>query len=109
MHAAENPQPRSRALETVPLVVDLDGSVLRTDSLIESMFVLARTKPLSLFKLPFWRLQGAAHFKHLLAEAAIPDVHLLPYRADVLAFLREQKELGRPVVLATAADERLAR
>ncbi len=109
MHAAENPQPRSRALETVPLVVDLDGSVLRTDSLIESMFVLARTKPLSLFKLPIWRLKGAAYFKHLLAEAATPDVHLLPYRTDVLAYLREQKDLGRPVILATSADEKLAR
>ncbi len=109
MHAAENPPPHSRAVERVPLVVDLDGSLLRTDSLIESMFVLARTKPLSLLKLPFWRLKGAAHFKQLLAEAAMPEVHLLPYRADVLAYLREQKDLGRRVVLATAADEKLAR
>ena len=39
----------------------------------------------------------------------MPDVHLLPYRTDVLAYLREQKDLGRPVILATAADEKLAR
>ncbi len=108
MHAAEKPA-QSRPVEIVPLVVDLDGSVLRTDSLIESMFVLARTKPLSLFKLPFWRLKGAAYLKRRLAEAAMPDVHLLPYRTDVLAYLREQKDLGRPVILATAADEKLAR
>ena len=109
MQSVEKAPPPSRALETVPLVVDLDGSVLRTDTLIESMFVLARTRPLSLFKLPFWRLKGAAYFKRRLAETAMPDVHLLPYRSDVLAYLRAQKDLGRPLILATAADEKLAR
>ncbi len=97
------------ALDRVPLVVDLDDSLLRTDSLIESIFVLARKKPLSLFRLPIWRLRGAAYFKHRLAGAAMPDVHLLPYRADLLGYLREQKVLGRAVILATAADEKLAR
>ncbi len=91
-----------------PLVTDLDDTVLRTDSLIESIFVLARTKPACLLRLPVWWLQGTAHCKRLLAAAAIPDVHLLPYRSDVLTFLREQKALGRPLILAAAADEDLA-
>ena len=90
-------------------MVDLDDTLLRTDSFIESIFVLARTKPMYLFELPLWWLKGTAHCKRLLASAAIPDVHLLPYHSDVLTFLREQKALGRPVILATAADEGLAR
>ncbi len=89
-------------------MVDLDDSLLRTDSSIESVFVLARKKPLSLFLLPLWRLRGAAFFKHRLAAAAMPDVHLLPYRDELLGYLREQKALGRAVILATAADEKLA-
>jgi 4-hydroxybenzoate polyprenyltransferase len=101
--------PEYPSLDRVPLAVDLDDSLLRTDSLIESIFVLARTKPLSLLQLPLWRMRGAAYFKHRLAAAAMPDVHLLPYRADLLTFLREQKAIGRPVILATAADEKLAR
>jgi len=110
MHTAANLEPsESPALDRVPLVVDLDDTLLRTDSLIESIFVLARTKPLSLFKLPGWWIRGTAYFKRRLAEAAMPDVHLLPYRSDLLAFLREQKGLGRPLILATAADEQLAR
>ncbi len=92
----------------VPLIVDLDGTLLRTDSLIESIFVLARTKPLSVFKLPLWLMKGRAHLKQQLAAAAMPDVGWLPYRTDLLKFLEEQKHLGRSLMLATAADGKVA-
>jgi 4-hydroxybenzoate polyprenyltransferase len=95
--------------DRVPLVVDLDGTLLRTDSLIESIFVLARMRPLSLFKLPLWLMQGRVHLKQRLAALATPDVHWLPYRTDLLEFLREQKRLGRSLILATAADDKVAR
>ncbi len=97
------------AAARVPLVADLDETCLRTDSLIESVFVLARTKPLSLLKLPGWLLKGRAYLKQRLAEMAMPDIHMLPHRAEVVEFLRAQKQLGRSIILATAADERLAR
>ncbi|MGO9935918.1 MAG: UbiA family prenyltransferase [Steroidobacteraceae bacterium] len=110
MDVAEIPAPpESLAPDRVPLVVDLDGTLLRTDSLIESIFVLARTRPLRLFKLPLWCVHGIAGFKHRLAAAALPDVHFLPYRPDLMEFLREQKGRGRRLILATGADERLAR
>jgi 4-hydroxybenzoate polyprenyltransferase len=101
--------PQNLAQDPVPLIVDLDGALLRTDSLIESIFALARTKPLSLFKLPLWCTKGAAGFKHRLAAAVLPDVHSLPRRSDVLDFLRDQKSSGRRLILATGADEKLAR
>jgi 4-hydroxybenzoate polyprenyltransferase len=104
---AANP-PQNAEVDRVPLVVDLDGTLLRTDSFIESIFVLARTKPMSLFRVPVWLMGGIAHCKRLLAAAAVPDVHLLPYHSGLLEFLREQKALGRPLILAAAADERLA-
>lgn len=97
------------AVARVPLATDLDGTLLRTDSLIESIGVLARTRPLSLLKLPGWWLKGPAHLKQRLAAVAMPDVHLLPHRADVVEYLRGQKRLGRPLILATAADGQLAR
>ena len=101
--------PQGTDVDRVPIVVDLDDTLLRTDSFIESIFVLARTKPMSLLRLPLWWISGIAHCKRLLAAAAIPDVHLLPYHTSFLAFLREQKALGRPLILATAADEGVAR
>ena len=44
----------------IPLVVDLDGTLIRTDSLLESVFVLAKEHPLMLFALPVWLAQGRA-------------------------------------------------
>jgi 4-hydroxybenzoate polyprenyltransferase len=96
------------AQEHVPLVVDLDGTLLRTDTLIESVCVLARNAPLKLFRLPFWWMRGRAYLKHQLAELALPDIHWLPQRHDVVEFLLAQKRLGRPLILATASDATLA-
>ncbi len=96
------------AVDRVPLVVDLDGTLLRTDCLIESVLVLARTKPLSLLKLPVWLLQGRAYLKKRLAQIAIPDVRLLPLRPAIVEFLRGEKRLGRALILATATDGKLA-
>lgn len=91
-----------------PLAVDLDGSLLRSDLLIESLFVLARRHPLQLLRLPMWLLRGRAVLKHKLGQCAMPDVGSLPYRTEVLSYLQEQKSQGRVLVLATAADESLA-
>jgi 4-hydroxybenzoate polyprenyltransferase len=96
-------------VDPVPLAVDLDGTVLRTDCLIESLFVLARNTPLCLLKLPGWWLKGPAFFKQRLAATAMPDIELLPQRAAVVGFLRQQQRLGRTLILATSADMRLAR
>src|ERR1700733_13711817 len=92
----------------VPLVVDLDGTLLRTHSLIESILSLVRMSPWSLLKLPFWWLRGRAYFKHRVAAAATTDIHTLPYRTELVEFLRDQKRLGRSLILATGADEKLA-
>jgi 4-hydroxybenzoate polyprenyltransferase len=92
----------------VPLVVDLDGTLLRTDSLIESILPLVRMKPWSLLKLPFWWLRGRAYLKHRVAAAVTPDIRSLPYRTELVEFLRDQKRMGRSLILATGADEKLA-
>lgn len=91
-----------------PLCVDLDGTLVSTDTLWESLFVLLRTNPWWIFLLPWWLLQGKAKFKTQIAKrVALPGEHL-PYRANVLAFLQQQKAQGRQLVLVTAAHERIA-
>jgi 4-hydroxybenzoate polyprenyltransferase/phosphoserine phosphatase len=91
-----------------PLVVDLDGTLVATDLLIESLFLLAKRRPLRLLMVPFWLAQGKASLKRHLAEEVAPDVPTLPYRRDLIEYLEAAKRRGTPLVLATAADARIA-
>lgn len=93
----------------MPLYVDLDGTLTRTDTLYESVLLLLRRQPLNLLRLLAWLLQGKAVFKQRLADAVRPDPATLPYREDFIAFLREARARGRMLVLASAADARIVR
>ncbi len=91
----------------LPLAVDLDGTLLATDLLHESLLELARSQPWRLLQLPIWLRHGKAGFKRRLAELARPDVASLPVHADVLAWLKRERAAGRPIILASASDQRL--
>lgn len=91
-----------------PLVVDLDGTLLRGDLLHESVFALLRKSPLCVFRLPFWLRQGKARLKHEIARRIDLDVSTLPYNEQVLEYLRQESARGRSLILATASNERLA-
>ena len=92
----------------VPLAVDLDGTLVRTDTLHENLLVLLKHAPWWLLLAPLWMLRGKAFFKAEVARHAALDVTSLPYNAEVLTFLREEHARGRRLVLATAADRRIA-
>ena len=92
-----------------PLVVDLDGTLIKTDLLVESVCILLRQEPVALFALPAWLLKGRAHLKREIAGRVQLDATLLPYRSDLLDCLRAEREKGRSIVLATASDEQFAR
>ena len=62
----------------------------------------------SVFLLPFWLLRGIAYLKAQVAGATTLSAQNLPYRADFLHFLTEQKASGRRLVLATAAHRSIA-
>ena len=92
----------------VPLYVDLDGSVVRTDTLWESFASALRRYPVRTFAALFALASGRAALKRRLAELGAPDVESLPLRDSLVAWLREQRSMGRRIVLATAADRVLA-
>jgi len=92
-----------------PLCVDLDGTLIATDTLWESLFILLRHHPWQIFLLPFWLLEGKAAFKQHIAQYVDVPADALPYRENVLAYLREQRAQGRYIVLATAAHESIAK
>ncbi len=92
----------------VPLVVDLDGTLIKSDVLWESLMLLMRDRPWALIRALRWLSGGKASFKaKLVAEVAL-DPAALPYRDDVLAFVHAARGEGRRVVLATATHQAVA-
>jgi 4-hydroxybenzoate polyprenyltransferase len=90
------------------LCVDLDGTLVKSDTLIDSTLVLARQHPSLLLKLPGWLMEGKASLKRHITNAVSLDVVHLPYNRELLQFLEQQHAQGRPLYLATAADSTLA-
>lgn len=92
----------------LPLCVDLDGTLVKCDTLVDSVCVLARTNPAMLLRLPAWLLRGKAALKQKVAAHAALDIEHLPYNETLMVYLREQAASGRPLFLSTGADHALA-
>lgn len=95
------------AVSDLPLCVDLDGTLAYSDTLAEELVALGGglRALIALLKLP---LVGRALFKQHIATLADFDPALLPYNADLVAYLEAQKQTGRYLVLATAANRKTA-
>lgn len=93
---------------TVALVVDLDGTLVHTDTLHEASLRLAAEQPLALALLPAWLARGKAALKREIAARVRLDVTALPYNEPLLNWLREERARGRRLVLCTASDESTA-
>jgi len=92
-----------------PLCVDLDGTLVRTDLLYETLLAALRRRPWILLALPFWLLAGRARLKARLVEASGEgvDVTNLPMTEDLLGYLRVEREAGRRLELISASDQRI--
>jgi 4-hydroxybenzoate polyprenyltransferase len=97
------PQPAARAL-----CVDLDGTLMATDLLWESLVVVARDNPLAVVRALPSLLEGRARFKRQIAERAIIDPSTLPYRREVIELVTRHRQQGGRTLLVTAADANLA-
>lgn len=93
----------------IPLCVDLDGTLIKTDLLLESFLTLFKRNPLYLFMCCWWLLCGGrAHLKAEIASRVTLDASLLPYNPAMIQLLQEARQQGRRLYLCTAADQRLA-
>ena len=96
------------AAREVPLVVDLDGTLLATDILVEGLAAFVCRNPANILPALGWLLQGRATLKRKLAEACPLDLTSLPFREDVVDYARAEAAAGREVYVATGADQDLA-
>jgi 4-hydroxybenzoate polyprenyltransferase len=98
----------SDADRAVPLCVDLDGSLVLSDTLHESLLRVLAESPLRIFQVPGWLMHGKAGFKAAIAERHRLDAGTLPYNLELLDWLKLQKQAGRKLVLVTAAHADIA-
>ena len=93
----------------IPLVVDLDGTLIATDLLWEGLFLLIRRNLLHLFLIPYWlAVGGPCRLKNEIAARVSIDAEMLPYRPELMARLKEEKANGRHIVLATGTPAKFA-
>lgn len=101
-------QPAPAGVSRRPLCVDLDGTLIKSDSLMDSLLVLARSHPLGVLRVPFWLLRGKAALKEKVTAEVSLDVRHLPYNRTLVEYLEAQRGEGRRLWLATGADRELA-
>src|SRR5690554_6893463 len=89
-----------------PLYVDLDGTLIHSDLLLESFLELIKHNLLMLFLVPLWLLRGKANLKQQIASRVDLRVDLLPYNRELLQYLQEQKTLGRRLILISASNQK---
>ena len=96
-----------------PLVVDLDGTLCKTDTLWECFFAAWRVHWWMPLASAVWMLAGRSKLKARLAAIALPDftksVSKLPWNPAVVKALRDARAAGRRTVLATAANTQIAK
>lgn len=102
-------EPQSSSAQALPLCVDLDNTLVRTNTLAEAIGGALRVKPAALFLIPLWALRGQARLWSAVIGIFRPDASLLPYVGAVLDLVRKEASTGRRVVLATGAHESVAR
>jgi len=90
------------------IAVDMDGTLMLTDTLHESVIALIRNNPLFIFVIPFWLVKGITFLKLKVAQNIELDVKNLPYNVPLIDWLKKEKANGKKIVLCTAANERIA-
>ena len=92
----------------LPLVCDLDGTLIKSDSLPENFLKAFFQSPQHLLRtIPSW-FKGRAALKETVANVRSIEPQVLPYREEILELIRGAKAGGRETYLVTAADQSIA-
>jgi len=105
---SQNSIPAEQADLTRPLCVDLDGTLIKSDSLFDAVCQFLRCNPFGFWQLGRWLAVGRARLKAEVASQAPLDPAELPYNAELLQFLHAEHRRGRQIYLTTGADGPLA-
>jgi 4-hydroxybenzoate polyprenyltransferase len=91
----------------VPLVVDVDGTLIKSDLLHEKVLQFVAHHPFDAWRLPLWLAGGKQRLKCELAARVPLDVGAIPLREETMAQVRSAQIEGREVYLASASEQGL--
>ncbi len=92
----------------LPVVVDLDGTLVFADMLMENLFLFLKAYPWRFFQVFWWLVRGKAFLKCRLADVCVPVVENMPYNEKLLTWLKERHAAGTRLFLATASEQKIA-
>jgi 4-hydroxybenzoate polyprenyltransferase len=93
----------------LPIAVDLDGTLIKSDTLIEATLILVKMNPLYVFVIPFWILRGRLFFKKEIFDRVELDYSCLPYEHQLIDWLKTCKKDGHKIELVSATPDLVAR
>ena len=94
-------------LKKVPLCVDLDGTLIKTDSLYELFLLLFKKNPLYCIIAISWLMKSKAHFKAEITKRVQLSAESLPYNEDVIEYIKAQ-DPARKILLVTGSNKKAA-
>ena len=94
--------------ETIPIVVDLDGTLVRDDTLYVLTWQMLLKKPWTCLLLPIKLLGGKAAMKQYMSSVLALDPSPLSFHQELIAWLKQQQLSGRPIVMCTASSQQVA-
>lgn len=96
-----------KSVSNLPLYVDLDGTLIKSDLMFESVLVLLKQNPFLIIAVFFWLLRSSAYLKAELAKRVEVSISNLPVNEELLLFLKEEKKRGRKLILISAANQKV--
>ena len=92
----------------VPLIVDLDHTLIDTDLLFLSSLGVLSKKPWLIGHYFFWLSKGKGFLKDQLVRRFEINIPELPYNENVISYIIERKKQGCKIFLATASHKNYA-
>lgn len=89
----------------LPLYVDLDGTLIKSDVTCEALLLLIKSNVLYLALIPFWLLRGLLGLKQQIARRISISIDTIPYNGEFLDYLQKEKAAGRKLILISASHQ----
>ena len=89
----------------IPLIIDLDGTLTKSDTLVESAIIFIRKKFFNVFLIIGWLLKGKIYFKNQLIKQVQINPKDIPYNKDVLSFVLNERKKRNKLILCSGAHK----